>query len=824
MFAHVFLPLKLSDSYLYSVPTEFSEEVAVGMRCVVQFGTKRFYVGIIASLTNDSSQARGKRIKPILSLPDKYPIVTLEEIELWKWAAHYYMATPGDFLRAAIPITLIPQSETLVYLHLERAEVELPPEQAEVVERLRTICKRKIRFDLLLSTVIGARRIKIFEALLERGILSVEEDIHKASNTIGTRCVGFTKAYRTDEAIALLMDELRRKPARLRLIQQLIALQEEENLGFDGWIPERVLTRSKEAPRQALRHLVTDNILEVIYHSVVQHKGESFCYDSIELSLPHNKPTLYIAPDYRREMSYLGRHIQSTISKGKRVLLLLPQSTNVDGALEEIQMQLGVQGVTTYLYTSTLPSRERSALRYRLLETEEPMLIVGSRTASLLPAHLWGLIIVAEEQDSFYKQQEPTPRYHARDLLIVRAHKIGIPILLSSVTPSAESFYNAMQGKYHCINASEPIPKASLEMVDLQYERSTQRLQYGKLFTHPLKEAITQTLAKGDKVLILSAHRGFAPYVFCNRCRESLKCIHCSVSLTYHQKRRALICHYCGYMLPFPTQCPKCTHMGDMIAVDTLELKGFGSERVEEELLSLHPDVSITRVDIDTFRTKEQKKRLRESLERAEASIYVGTQMLRHFLPIKGVRLIGVTQLDQMLSISNFRTDEQVFDLLYQLMAKYPKACLLLQTSDPERPLLTLLHEPQKREGEYTSSYTLFMQQLLEERRLTHFPPYVRLINIIVKATQEGDAVLVAQHLSSSLQAHTSFFSSVSIPMKPYVSRVRLKYIRQITLRLDPKASSVGVRTLLKETITALEKQLLQARRVTILFDVDPQG
>ncbi|MBB6275951.1 replication restart helicase PriA [Porphyromonas circumdentaria] len=824
MFAHVLLPLNLEDSYLYSVPVEIANEVAVGMRCVVQFGAKRFYVGIIASLTEDNSEAKGKKIKPLISLPDKTPIVTQEEIDFWLWAAHYYMATPGDFLRASLPTTLIPESETIVYIHLDKAEVQLPPDEALVVETLRRLYKNKIRFDLLLSNIIGTRKMKLFEALLERGILSVEEDIHKASNRIGTRCVGFTPAYRTEDAIVTLIDNLHRKPARLRLIQRLITLQEEENLSFGGLVPEKKLTLDKPSTQQLLRCLLADGILEIVYQTEPSSEKHRETSTSLEVNLPVDKPTLYIASDYKEEMHYLGQHIRWIIASGKRVLLLLPQSTILDKASGSIQRELSLYNIPICLYTSTLSMRERAALRYRMMGTDDPLLIVGSRTASLLPAHLLGLVIVAEEQDTFYKQQEPAPRYHARDLLIARAQKLGIPILLSSVTPSAESCYNVAQGKYHCINATHPVRRASIEAIDLQYERSTKRLAYGKLFTLPLREAIEQRLQRGERTIILSALRGFAPYVFCNRCHESLKCIHCSVSLTYHKRRNVLVCHYCGYTISFPSECPKCSSVGDFASSEILELKGFGSERIEDELATLYPDVPITRIDVDTFRSKEQKQSLRENLEEAASSIYVGTQMLMHFPPIKGVTLIGVTQLDRMLSISNFRTDENVFNLLYQLSVKYPDARVLLQTSDPERPLLTLLQQEKIQDNGYTSSHALFMEQLLEERCLTNFPPFVRLITIIVKATEEQDAALVVRQLSSSLQSYSSYFSAVSMPMKPYVSRVRLQYIRQITLRLQAKVSSYAIRSILRERINALRENSLEARRVRILFDVDPQN
>ncbi len=822
MFAHILLPLHLADSYLYKVPVELSEEVAVGMRCVVQFGTKRFYVGIIASLTDHDDDARGKKIKPILSLPDKKPIVTPEEIELWRWAAHYYMAMPGDFLRAALPSTLLPESETIVYIHWDKTDVSLSLEEAEAVERLRCLHVKKMRFDLLLSTVIGARRMKVFNSLVEKGIFSAEEDIHRASHTLGVRSVGFTAFYRTEEAIAALLDSLRRKPARLRLLHQLLSLQDAKNLSFDGVIPEKELTQGNPSVQQALRHLISDNILEIVYRSpLVASQKTNETELSTEL-LPSDKPTLYIAPDYQRELQYIGRSIRSVIKQGKRALLLLPQSTVLEGALERLQEELGLPDVTTCLYTGTLSDRERAALRCRLMETEEPMLIVGSRIASLLPARQWGIIVVAEEQDAFYKQQDPTPRYHARDLLVARAQKLSIPMLLSSVTPSAESYYNATQGKYHCVDDGRDVPQATIETINLQYERATQRLRYGQLFTHPLQISLAQTLKNGGKAIILSAQRGFAPYVFCNKCNETIKCIHCSVSLTYHQSRRALVCHYCGYSMPFPRQCPKCSHFDDFATSETMELKGFGSERMEVYLAELFPDVVITRIDADTFRGKERKKKLRQELEEASSSIYIGTQMLMQFAPIEGVALVGITQLDQMLSISNFRTDEFVFDLLYRLAISYPKATVLIQTSDPDRPLLQYLRKGEGR-TQGTLAYKSFMEKILEERCWTHFPPFVRLINVVVKAKEEADAQQTALYLSDALRQYTSLFVSVSAPMKPYVARVRLQYVRQVTLRLEAKASSSAVRRTIRETFTNLTHRFSEVRKSKVLFDVDPQ-
>lgn len=824
MYANILLPLSLAEHYLYEIPDALVGSAAVGMRCLVQFGPKRFYVGIIASLQEDSLGIDKEKIKSILSLPDDHPIVSPEELISWQWTANYYLATIGDVLCAALPLTLIPESETSVYLHYDRLDdLELSEEEALLIERIPLIKGNKLNFDALLSYIGKGCKLRSFDTLLDKGFFSIEEEINRVQKKIGARFLALSNDYCTEEALLQLENTLRKQPARLRLFHRFLELQAEDEEGIEAFVSEEKLISGDAARKNVLRLMLRSGIFREIYlqKKTPQYRNKRPLEEVSPLS--RVQPTLFIAPDYSEELLFIGRQIRATIAQGKRVLLLLPQSNGLEGDAEILRQQLHLADEPIYLYTSNLSNRERAALRYRMFESDQPMLIVGSRTASFIPSNHLGLIIVAEEQDPFYKQQEPAPRYNARDLLIFRASQLGIPILLTSVTPSLESLYNVQQGKYVLIDNSRKMPVAPLSCIDMEYERSTKRLKYGSLLSLPLREELTKTLARGEKVIVLSSRRGFAPVMYCKRCNNSIRCSYCDVSLTYHSQTNRLVCHYCGYTIVPPTQCPKCNDLGNLAASETLEVRGFGTERIEDELRALFPHKSIVRIDADTLRGKGRKERMRQNLADGVGDIFVGTQQLVHFAPLEGIRLIAVTQLDQMLAIANFRTDEQIFNLLYQLAVKYPQAHLWVQTNDPKRPILTVFHEEEKEHCASTipQRYSSF---LMKERQLTLFPPYIRLINVIVKSVKESDVIEVAQSIFSRLSPISDCFSYVSAPITPYVSRIRLQYIRYIALRVAPQSSSKSVRYTLKKTLEEVRKELLSARRSRIIFDVDPQG
>ncbi len=814
MYSSVLLPLQLGTTYHYNVPPEYQEEIEIGMRCVVQFGSKRIYVGIIASLDETLPQGvDSTKLKSILYLPDRSPIVCEEEIASWSWGAFYYMATMGDFVRAAIPPILLPESKTEVYIDFDKADLtsSLSRSENELLETLRVQHKQKFLFDQLLTYIPGRNKLVLFDRLVQYGIFTSKEQVRGVNKHIGEWYLHFSKPYQNEATLEELIQAYKKRPARLSLLYDLITLQTSSKKEAD-LVPERTLVGDNPNKKHLLSLLLKEGILErVLQQPQPTHTG-SIAYSLVSLpSLEVDRPNYYAATHLEDELHCIGHYAAQVLSSGGRVLLLLPQSKGVEGDPQVLCRLLGLPRETPlFLYTGDLTDRERASLRYRLLEGDEPLLLVGNRMAGLLPLRGVELVIIAEEQDSLYKQKDSTPRFNARDYLIYRATKIKIPLLLTSITPSVEAFYNVEQGKFLAEYSSESSPRASIKVVDLAYEYATKRQRFASLLSIPLQQAISNTLRKGKKVLVLSSRRGYAPYLLCKRCGNSIRCPQCDVSLTYHQSGNTLNCHYCGTHQDSPSACPHCG-----APKEVLQKIGYGSERIEECLTECYPQEKIIRIDADTTNAKSKRKNIYQEIKRGDASLYVGTQMLSNILSIREVGLVAVPQLDQMLAIPDFRTDEFVFSLLYRLSVQYPDSQMILQTKDPERPLIQLLLQSNNH------SRNEYIRSLLLERSVFGFPPYKRLINIIIKSKEEKDAVSVATHFLLLLKNH-SMLADVLGPIKPYVSYVRLWNIRHLTLKIDPHYSTSQVRTVLLQMQRQLEATSIEARRSHILYDIDP--
>ncbi len=824
MYAYILLPLSLQEEYLYKIPKHLLKEAKIGMRCLVQFGSKHFYVGIICKLSDNippSSQINS--IKEILSIPDKDPIVSHEEILFWEWIALYYMCTTGDVLRAALPSSLIPESNTIVHFHPEilSEDILFSPKEALFLDKCNFINQKKTPLKKLFNNTSFHNKFQLFNSLLQKGAFSIDEGIKNMEKQIGTAYFCFDKQWQDEERIETLLNgKLRRQNARLKLVEQLLFLQEEKGGDFKTLISEKELNPNGEAAKKAIiRLLLKDKILtKEFLQTPISSFSANPSYISTAYPLKENSPNYFIAKNYIEELTTIGEQIKTFLHKGKRVLLLLPKSTGLEGEVDILKSQLGLTNEPIFLYTSNISLKEKQALRYRMIENNEPLLIIGSRTASFIPSNNLGLIIIAEEQDPFYKQDDPAPRYNARNTLIYRALQLKIPILLTSVTPSLESFYNIhIDKKYNLIEAKKSNSFAKISLVDIEKEIQIKRQKYGNIISYPIKEKLSKNIQNGEKAIILSARRGFSPILYCKSCDNSLKCSQCNISLTLHKNTNTLVCHYCGEKLYIPSQCPFCkkTILQDD-SLSSLKAIGFGTERIEEELKELFPQIDIIRIDADTIKSKKDRINTRKKiLANNSNSFFVGTQQIVHFSPLENIKTIAITEIDRMLSSSNFRSDEEVFSMIYQLAVKYPNAEILIQTRDCEKPLLEYLS------SKIEQGFENYYQALLVQREFTQFPPYTRIIEVYIKSQKESDVVFLAMLLSKKFKENPSLFENVSTPIKPYPDKVRMLFIRHIILRVHPSASLYETRLFIKQTVAKTQTQSIEARRSKIFFNTD---
>lgn len=828
MWAKVLLPLALRDELLYSVPQSMEGESKVGKRVLVNMGKRTTYVGIITELFSDESSLPivDFELKSLLFIVDKDPLVSQEEIEFWRFLAFYYLVPLGDILSLAIPSRALPRGTTRVVLDREAlSSYQLAnPQEEKHLEKLAQSGVKSISFTDFIA-LLGRSAAPLFDKLRLQDILQDEEATEVSSPPVGVESYSLSSQYASQEALNQLFLLLKRATAQKQILSQFIGalpIDEEEKPDLKASVPLAVFCKNEELQRNAfqrLKHKIPD-LFRCSYKpqrvlaspSLKEHKKRDYAIPSYPLE--KQKPNLYWATDDLDQYAFIASQVKATLAQGKRVLLLLPQSSSPEGDEAFVRPLLSLDSEPIAFLTGNTSQKERLELRKTLRETSEALLIVGSRIATFIPSEGLGLIIVAEEQDVYYKQQEPSPRFHARDSLIYRAQTLNIPFLMTAVTPSLETIYNTRLGKYHliCHKEQEPILPPKINLIDIRREREIHRLKRDKIIAQALQQKVTEVLSNKGKVLLLAARKGYAPFLSCSKCGESIRCHNCDVTLTYHRYREQLVCPYCGYTTLVPKQCPHCLQNG-VPEEGTLKKRGFGSERIEDELQHSFPHAKIVRIDAEATEKKRAREHLKDILLSKEADIYVGTTLISRFTSLQNIKLIAVPQFDLLVSYPDFRNDEQLYSLFLRLSRRFPQAEWMLQLSDLKHPLVASIEQNVPHEVYDT---------LLAEREIFHFPPCQRLIRIILKGRDRQELEAASLIFSGALAQEKQAFLEVEKPFEPFVSRVNLLYIRHITLRLNTQVSSQYIRQRIWDIVSQLKKESLLCRKINLFFDVDP--
>ena len=798
LYADVLLPLPMADTYTYLVPDDMADLVTVGMRVVVPFGTRRYYTGIVRDVHHRAPSA-GYALKPIFVAPDETPVVRPAQLRFWDWMASYYLCTPGEVYNAAVPAGLRPDSETVVSLSDGYAEgAPLSPKAQAALDALATFSKPPTVAEL--ERRAGVRNLlPTLTTLVADGAVHVDAEVKAGITPRRETFVRLAADYPDEESLRPLFDTLRRAASQERLLLHFLDAAQPFSPDGRQEVSRKELLATSGASAALLTALVRRGVLTLVERDVEPQplfldrvtrparpltSAQQSAYEAIRASFDtHPVCLLHGAPSSGKTEIFLHL-ILDTLRAGRQALYLLPEIALTTQMTERLADVLGPR---LLVYHSGLTDRERAEVWRRLLRTDsEPAVVVGVRSSLFLPFDRLGLIVVDEEHEPSYKQNDPAPRYHARNAALMLARMHGARALLGSATPSLETYYLARTGRYGLVTLTErygAAPEPEIVLVDTKEMRRKRRMKFDALLSPQLREAIDGALAEGRQTILFRNRRGYAPVMECRSCGYVPRCAYCDVSLTYHRTQHRLVCHYCGRSQPLPTHCPEC-------GGEEWRALGYGTERVEDEISALYPTVRVGRLDTDAVRTPRAYRRVLSDFEQGYTQLLVGTQMLTKGLDFGRVGVVGVLSADSLMSIPDFRAHERAFQLMMQVSGRAGRrdrrGTVVIQTTHPDQPLLQWVR---------TFDYVSMATALLAERRRFIYPPYCRLITIILRHRNEDTLRHAAETYAERLRP--SFTDGLLGPYAPPVARVRSLYIRQILLKVPLTQPADDVRRLL---------------------------
>lgn len=810
LYADVVLPLPLQGLYTYSIPAELENSVFEGSRVIVQFGKKKFYTAIVFKVYQPEEKI--SPIKDIQSVLEDYPIVTRSQLKFWEWVSFYYMCSLGDVYKAALPSALKLESETYVFLNPD-FEGEEPLSSREsavfcVLSSTKGFSIAEIEKQTDISNVIP-----VVKSLVDKGAAFINENIQNRYSAKTEPIVRLAEDF-SDDRLNIILDELSRAKKQQHLLSVFLYLSETENV-----IAKKTLINKANVTSVVLAELVKKGILKIVDNEVSRfdygetnmdsayqlNEYQQKAYSDIVESFKEKDVTLLHGVTSSGKTEIYIQLIKKAIEEGKQVLYLLPEialTTQITNRLK------AVFGNKLLVYHSRFNDNERAETWNNLLKDENAQVVLGARSAVFLPFRNLGLVIVDEEHEGSYKQQEPAPRYNARNASIVLAGMYDAKVLLGTATPSVETYYNALNGRYGLVELTRRHKDIELPHIEIVNTKELRRKKQMKSFlSPPLIEKVDTALLNNQQVILFQNRRGFASMLECKNCSWTPHCAHCDVSLTYHKSQRMMVCHYCGATYSVPAECPECK-------TPTLDVLGYGTERVEEEVSEIFPQASVARMDLDTTRGKKAYEHIISKFEENKTNILIGTQMVSKGLDFDNVSVVGILNADNLLNYPDFRAYEKAFQLMTQVSGragrKNKRGLVMLQTSHPSHPLISYVRQ---------NNYQSFYQMQLEERKLFRYPPFFRLINIVIRGRDE--AIVESAATQFAQQLRLSFGERVLGPGKPPVSRVQSLYIRNILLKIEHNASIQKVR----ETIYHYQASILKNtafKSILLHYDVDP--
>lgn len=816
-FVDVILPLPLPQTFTYLLPAENSAEVCEGCRVVVPFGAKKFYTAIVRRV--HAERPRGYELKEVAAVLDCSPLLLPMQFRFWDWIADYYLCMPGDVYKAATPSGLKLESETVVAYNPDfEAAAPLQAKEQQVVDVLAAEGEQAVT---KLEKCTGIKNLlTVVKSLLDKEAVFVKEEMRRTYKPKTEARVRLT-GNPDERQLHVLIDSLSRSPKQQDLLMKYIECAGWPGSGTPKEVGKGELLERSGVSSSVLKALVDKNIVEIYHHEVGRlvtadasaainlpkelNASQQRAYDAIVDSFVSKNVCLLHGVTGSGKTEIYIRLMAETVRQGKQVLYLLPEIALTTQITERLQR---VFGARLGIYHSKFPDAERVEIWQKQLSERDYDIILGVRSSVFLPFRRLGLVIVDEEHETTYKQQDPAPRYHARNAAIVLASLCGAKTLLGTATPAIETWHNATSGKYGLVELKERYGEIRLpEIIPVDIKELHRKKRMKGAFSPLLVQYVREALEQKEQVILFQNRRGFAPMVECRTCGWVPRCKNCDVSLTYHKGIGQLTCHYCGYTYQLPRRCPACEG-------ESLASRGFGTEKIEDEIKELFPSASVARMDLDTTRTRTAYERIIADFEQGKTDILIGTQMVSKGLDFDHVSVVGILNADTMLNYPDFRAYERAFQLMAQVAGragrKNKRGRVVLQTKSMEHPIIGQV---------MTNDYEAMVGGQLAERELFHYPPYYRFIYVYLKHAHEDRLERMATIMADKLRA--VFGRRVLGPDKPPVARVQTLFIKKIVLKIEPQASARQVR----EHLMRVRGEVLadeQAKSLIVYYDVDP--
>ena len=827
-YADVILPLPVAGYFTYNVPVELAGQIVPGVRVIVQFGVKKFYSAIVREIHNRKPE--GYETKSIEYLIDTSPVIPASCFPFWEWLADYYLCTIGEVLKAALPSGLKLESETRInYNHdyCEQSDGRLTPREQLMLDVIRE--KRSLSISELNNSVLKKNSIVVVKELLSKGAVSIEEEMKENYRHRTESMIKLHERLRNDRSIHLTLDLLKKIPMQQKLLMSYLELSGILDHTTEIEISKKELLRSAGISTTVLNGLIKKNILSVTEKKIDRlapygceikevaelNPAQTIALAQIKQSFENKSVTLLHGVTSSGKTEVYINLIKECMEQGKQVLYLLPE---IGLTTQIINRLTRVFGNKAGIYHSKFNDSERveiwnKVLNFENSKTDEDQcsdyqLIVGTRSALFLPFQNLGLIVVDEEHENSFKQYDPAPRYHARDSAIILGHFHHAPVLLGTATPSVETYYNATSGKFGLVTLNERHQNIEMpEIVTADFKDAYKRKQMNSHLTPLLFAEITGALERKEQIILFQNRRGFSPFIECKMCGWVPKCAHCDVSLTFHKHNNSLVCHYCGYTTAHPGKCSTCGNK-------EMTNKGFGTEKVEEDLQVIFPDAKIDRMDLDTTRSKTGFEKIIRRFEQKEIDILIGTQMVTKGLDFENVNIVGILNADNLLNQPDFRAYERSYQLMAQVGGrsgrKNKRGKVVIQTSEPTHPIILNVIK---------NDYEAMFNGQIAERKHFKYPPFHRMIGITLKHREKNELDRIANELSVMLRER--FGTRILGPEYPVINRIKTLYIKQLWIKIEREVSVVHAK---RQMLEIIEQMRLHPgnKMIQILIDVDP--